>query len=88
MNGPLEIPFLMIEFEIEKVLLLSSELNKINEESPLSPVHDIFSASILLIFTFLHSNFKIVFELDFILLNLTFSILYSDSPSIIPLIKL
>jgi len=87
-KGPLEILFLIMEFEIEKVLLLSSELNKINDESPLSPVHDIFSTSILLIFTLLYSDFKIAFELDFILLNLTFSKLYSDSPSTIPLIKL
>jgi len=78
----------MIEFEIEKVLLLSSELNKINEESPLSPVHDIFSTSILLIFVSICSNFKIAFELDFIFRNFIFSKLYSDSPSIIPFIRL
>jgi len=87
-NGPFEKPFLIFEFVKLSVFLLSSELNKINEESPPSPMHDILSTSMLLIFTSLYSNFNIAFELVLILLNVTLSKLNSDSPLVIPSIKL
>lgn len=78
-SEPFDKTFLMVKFLIVNSLSSSPESYKINDESPISPIHETFSISILFKLISWYWKYKIVFEFEIIFLNFTLLNLIFDS---------